>query len=169
MLDQPHASRRRYPPTDPADRLDAWLPAPAVRTHHRRVGRRPPDGSGGRRDEPAAVRHPHARAARPLADPGLDRGLTYGELFRAYPFTVLEEGERHLLAGLCGRIWTMARDYPRLPGPDAFARWDEPGTVRVLFGHWVEDCDDGSASSSARRACSLWTAPRPSACARCGR
>ena len=50
--------------------------------------------------------------------PGLDGRLTYGELFRDYPFTVLDEGERHLLAGLCGRIWTLARDYPRLDGPE---------------------------------------------------
>ena len=49
--------------------------------------------------------------------PGLQANLTYGELFRDYPFTVLDEGERHLLAGLCGRIWTLARDYPRLDGP----------------------------------------------------
>ena len=77
--------------------------------------------------------------------PGLGRELTYGELFRAYPFTVLDEGERHLLAGLCGRIWTLARDYPRLDGPDSFARWAEPGTVRVLFGHWVEETADGGA------------------------
>ena len=58
---------------------------------------------------------------------------------------MLEEGERHLLAGLCGRIWTLARDYPRLAGPEEFAGWDEPGTVRVLFGHWVKDCGGGRA------------------------
>ena len=83
--------------------------------------------------------------------PGLDGRLTYGELFRDYPFTVVDEGERHLLAGLCGRIWTLARDYPRLAGPDDFARWDEPGTVRVLFGHWVEESGDGSALVSEAR------------------
>jgi hypothetical protein len=77
--------------------------------------------------------------------PGLARDLTYGELFRAYPFTVLEEGEHHLVTGLCGRIWTLARDYPRLSGPDDFAAWDEPGTVRVLFAHWVRPTDDGGA------------------------
>ena len=83
--------------------------------------------------------------------PGLDGRLTYGELFRDYPFTVLDEGERHLLAGLCGRIWTLVRDYPRLDGPEAFATWNEPGTVRVLFGHWVEPAGDGSALVSEAR------------------
>ena len=100
--------------------------------------------------------------------PELDAKLTYGELFRAYPFTVLDEGEQHLLAGLCGRIWTLARDYPQLAGPEAFARWDEPGTVRVLFGHWVEPAGSGSRWS-ARRACSRSTARPPCGCARCGR
>ena len=83
--------------------------------------------------------------------PDLARDLTYGELFRAYPFTVLEEGENFLLAGLCGRIWTLARDYPRLAGPDAFAAWDEPGTVRVLFGHWVQGDGDGAVLYSEAR------------------
>jgi len=101
--------------------------------------------------------------------PGLHPSLSYGELFRDYPFTVLEEGERHLIAGLCGRIWTLARDYPRLDGPDAFAAWDEPGTVRVAFAHWVRDGGDGRAelvsearvqpvdARSALRLRALWT------------
>jgi len=83
--------------------------------------------------------------------PGLARELTYGQLFRAYPFAVLEEGERHLLAGLCGRIWTLARDYPRLGDRETFARWDEPGTVRVLFGHWVEPGGGGAELVSEAR------------------
>ena len=56
------------------------------------------------------------------------------------------------MSGLCGRIWTLPRDYPRLDGPDAFRAWDEPGTVRVLFAHWVEpDGDGGSAIVSEAR------------------
>ena len=83
--------------------------------------------------------------------PDLAPDLTYGELFRAYPFTVLEEGDGYLLAGLCGRIWTLARDYPRLRDPGAFAAWDEPGTVRVLFGHWVRPDGDGTELLSEAR------------------
>jgi hypothetical protein len=131
-------------PTRPPDVLDVWLADPAVRTHHRRAVAADPDALWA------------AAGTLPLSDtrtlgrlvrwriPGLARGLSYGELFRAYPFTVLDEGERHLVAGLCGRIWTLARDYPRLDGPDAFAAWDEPGTVRVLFGHWVDPVDGGA-------------------------
>ena len=64
---------------------------------------------------------------------------------------MLEEDERLLITGLCGRIWTLARDYPRLAGPSEFTEWDEPGTVRVLFGHWVEDAEPGSALVSEAR------------------
>jgi hypothetical protein len=135
----------------PDRRMDAWLGAPQVRTHHRR-----------RADAPAAELWDAASRVR-LADtrtlgrlvrwriPGLEPGLTYHDLFRAYPFTVLEEGEGRLLSGLCGRIWTLARDYPRLAGPEDFAGWSEPGTVRVLFGHWVREAGDGAELVSEAR------------------
>jgi hypothetical protein len=134
---------RHSDPGDPAGRLDAWMPEPAVRTYHRRVAEATPAVLW---DAATRLRLSDTRTLGRLVRwriPGLERELTYGELFRAYPFTVLEEGERHLLTGLCGRIWTMARDYPRLAGPDDFARWHEPGTVRVLFGHWVKEVGGG--------------------------
>jgi hypothetical protein len=127
------------------ERLDAWIPSPAVRTHHRRESRSPAPALW---ESAMRVRIDETRSLGRLVRwriPGLARGLTYHELFRDYPFTVLEEDERLLIAGLCGRIWTVSRDYPRLDGPDAFRDWDEPGTVRVLFGHWVADAGDGRA------------------------
>jgi hypothetical protein len=136
---------------DDTRRLDAWLPEPVVRTHHRRTAAAEPDALWRTAN---GVRLSDTRTLGRLVRwriPGLPAELTYGELFRDYPFTVLDEGERHLLAGLCGRTWTLARDYPRLDGPDAFAGWDEPGTVRVLFGHWVEPTDGGSALVSEAR------------------
>ena len=77
--------------------------------------------------------------------PGVEGSSTYHELFRAYPFSVLDESEHGLVSGLCGRIWTLARDYPELDGPEAFAAWDEPGTVRVAFAHGVRDLGDGQS------------------------
>jgi hypothetical protein len=136
---------------DDTRRLDAWLPEPVVRTHHRRTAAAKADALWRTAN---GVRLSDTRTLGRLVRwriPGLQAELSYGELFRDYPFTVLDEGERHLLAGLCGRIWTLARDYPHLDGPDAFARWDEPGTVRVLFGHWVEPADGGSALVSEAR------------------
>jgi hypothetical protein len=136
---------------DDTRRLDAWLPEPVVRTHHRRTAASTPDELW------RTANGLHLSDTRTLGRlvrwriPGLQATLTYGELFRGYPFIVLDEGERHLLAGLCGRIWTLARDYPLLDGPEAFARWDEPGTVRVLFGHWVEPEGGGSALVSEAR------------------
>jgi len=129
----------------PEERLDAWLGSPAVRTHHRRTAAASPARLW---REASLVRVDDTRTLGRLVRwriPGLRAGLTYDELFRAYPFTVLEEDEHLLLTGLCGRIWTLARDYPPLDGPDAFRDWDEPGTVRVLFGHWVREAGDGRA------------------------
>jgi hypothetical protein len=132
-------------------RLDRWLAEPAVRTHHRRTAATDPDALW---EAATGVRLRDTRRLGHLVRwriPGLAPSLTYHDMFRAYPFTVLEEDERFLVAGLCGRIWTLARDYPRLDGAGAFARWDEPGTVRVLFGHWVRAADGGSELVSEAR------------------
>jgi hypothetical protein len=126
-------------------RLDDWIDEPAVRSVHRRAAA----------VEPAAL----WRAAREvrIADtrtlgrlvswriPGVPEGQTFDDLFRGYPFTLLGEGEHWSISGLCGRIWTLARDYPRLAGPEDFAGWEEPGTVRVLFAHWTQPGHDGRA------------------------
>jgi len=128
-----------------AERLDAWLGAPAVRTHHRRTAAASAQALWDRATE---VRINETRTLGRLVRwriPGLGADLTYHELFRTYPFCVLEEDEHLLVTGLCGRIWTLARDYPRLAGPDEFRDWDEKGTVRVAFGHWVEPGEDGRA------------------------
>jgi hypothetical protein len=120
------------------ERLDRWLPEPAIRTHHRRAS------------FVDATRLWSAALTLSLYDtpllgrlirwriPGTSADLTFGELFRTYPFVVLEEDEGLLISGICGRIWTLARDYPDLAGPEAFRDWDRSGTVRVLFAHWVE-------------------------------
>jgi hypothetical protein len=132
-------------------RLDAWMRAPTVRTHHGRAVATDQDtlwraATGLRLRDTGTL----GRLVR-WRIPGLAPDLTYGEMFRTYPFTVLDEGEHRLLCGLCGHIWTLARDYPRLDGPDAFAEWDEPGTVRVLFGHWVRPAGDQAELVSEAR------------------
>jgi hypothetical protein len=119
--------------------LDAWLPDPQVRTAHRRTARV---------DDPdrlwRAAQAVRLREAPTLARivrwriPGTPRDPRFVELFARYPFTVLAEGERCSVSGLCGRVWTLRRDYPAIAGPDKFLEWDVPGTVRVLFAHWIE-------------------------------
>lgn len=126
--------------------LDGWLPRPQVRTRHRRVARVPAQrlweaAEGiGLRDAPALGRVVRWRI------PGTPADLPYRDLFRRYPFAVLDEGEHWSVSGLCGRVWTLQRDYPRIAGPEEFAAWDEPGTVRVLFAHWLEPAGDGATA-----------------------
>jgi hypothetical protein len=129
--------------SDPIPDLDAWLPGAAVRTHHRRTAAAAPDALW---RAAMQVRLAETRTLGRLVRwriPGTPPRQTYERLFRTYPFTVLEEGERHLVSGLCGRIWTLQRDYPPLAGPDEFRAWDQPGTVRVIFAHWVVESGDG--------------------------
>jgi hypothetical protein len=123
-------------------RLDTWLPDPAVRTHHRRSAAASPDDVW---DAARSVRLADTRTLGRVVRwriPGLPADATFDGLLRAYPFTVLEEDEHLLLSGLCGRIWTLQRDYPRLSSPEDFRDWDERGTVRVLFANWLESDGD---------------------------
>jgi hypothetical protein len=125
--------------------LDAWLPSPAVRTRHTRSARA---GAADLWDAAATVRLDEARSIGQLIRwrlPGTPADVTFRELFTRYPFVVLEEGDGWSLSGMCGRIWTLNRDYPRLDGAEEFRAWHTPGTVRVLFAHWVEDDEDGRA------------------------
>jgi hypothetical protein len=132
-------------------RLDEWIPDPAVRTVQRRAAAAEPSALW---DAAGQVRLADTRRLGPIVHwriPGLDGTLRYQEMFRTYPFVVLDESEHGLISGLCGRIWTPARDYPSLAHADAFAAWDEPGTVRVAFAHWVAPLDGGAEIVSEAR------------------
>src|SRR4051794_24443628 len=120
----------------PSERLDAWLRSPAVRTIHTRSAASSPEALW---EHAKDVRLSDTRSLGRLVRwriPGLAPDTTYHDLFRGYPFTVLEEDERLLVSGLCGKIWTLARDYPRLGGAEDFRDWDRGGTVRGAFGDW---------------------------------
>jgi hypothetical protein len=154
-------------------RLDDWMRDPAVRSVHRKTAA----------VEPAALWR--AASQIRIADtgrlarlvrwriPGVPAAQTFDELFRRYPFALLDEGEHWSISGLCGKIWTLARDYPRLEGPGEFAAWAEPGTVRVLFGHWAQPAGAGRSelisearvepvdTAAALRLRALWTVIGP--------
>jgi hypothetical protein len=83
--------------------------------------------------------------------PGTPPNETFVELFARDPFCVLDEGPTHSISGLCGRIWTLRRDYARLRDAEDFRTWDVPGTARVLFAHWAEPTPTGSALVSEAR------------------
>jgi len=118
--------------------LDSWLPDPQVRTRHQRSAKVDGDrlweaaGEVRIRDAPVLGRAVRWRI------PGTSPDLCFRDLFRQYPFTVIAQGAQWSVSGMCGRIWTLRRDYPRIEGADAFLRWNEPGTVRVLLAHWIE-------------------------------
>lgn len=126
-----------------ANPLDAWLPAATIRTQHRCIAAAGPDRLW---DSLRAVALADTRTLGRLVRwriPGTAADSTFDQLLRAYPFTPLEEDDHLVVSGLCGRIWTPARDYPRLAGPADFRDWNEPGTVRVLIGHWLEPAGAG--------------------------
>ena len=134
-----------------APRLEDWLGSHAVRTHHRRSAAADPAALW------AAARNVRISETRGLGRvvrwriPGVSTDQTFDAMFRHYPFTVLDEGQTFSLSGLCGKIWTLARDYPRIAGPAEFRAWSEPGTVRVLFAHWVVPTDGGADLFSEAR------------------
>jgi hypothetical protein len=125
--------------------LDDWLPEPQVRTRQRRESSADPRLLW-RAAEAVRIRDaPILGMAVRWRIPGTAPELPFRELLRSYPFTVLEEGERCSVSGLCGRIWTLQRDYPRIHGPEEFRAWSEPGTVRVAIANWVEADAAGGA------------------------
>jgi hypothetical protein len=141
--------------------LDEWLPDPQVCTRHRLSA------------EADADRLWHAAETVRLGDaptlgravrwriPGTTSDLLFRDLLRQYPFAVINEGPRWSVSGMCGRIWTLRRDYPQIKGAEDFLAWDERGTVRVLLAHWIEgtalsktrwSASHGSSRSAARPA-----------------
>jgi len=151
------------------EELDRWLPDAQVRTHHRRSARAEPDALWA---AAATVRLDQTRTLGRLVRwriPGTPEDRGFRDLLREYPFVVLDEGERWSLSGLAGQLWTLQRDYPRLNGAQDWCSWDERGTVRVLFGHWVDEGDDGRSelvsearvegcdARAAARLRALWT------------
>jgi hypothetical protein len=40
----------------------------------------------------------------------------------------------------------LRRDYPRIAGLEEFLAWEEPNTVRVLLGHWIEEDPSGQSA-----------------------
>src|SRR3954453_14409767 len=135
----------------PDERLDGWLTHPVISIEHRRRAQATPDELW---EAASRVRLRDTRSLGRVVRwriPGLDPGLSYHDLFRGGPFWWLEESDHWLVSGLVGRIWTIARDYPRLSGPDEFAAWDRPRTARVLFAHWVRPVDGGAELVSEAR------------------
>ena len=123
--------------------LDAWLPDPEIVTRHQRSAAAAPQALW------AAARGVRLNQTRTIGRlvrwriPGVPPEQSFMELLGGDPFTLLEEGPQYSISGLCGRIWTLQRDYAQLGGPEDFLTWNAPRTVRVLFAHWVTAGGDG--------------------------
>lgn len=127
--------------------LDAWLPAPQITTRHSRAA---PVDRDTLWDAARDVRLDQTRTIGRLVRwriPGVAPHQTFMGLLSEDPFTLLDEGPHHAISGLCGRIWTLSRDYGDLAGPDDFLAWSEPRTVRVLFAHWVRAGSEEATST----------------------
>lgn len=118
--------------------LDVWLADPRIRTRNQQVARSDVDtlweaarkvriGESGLLGRLICWRIPQAASQQ-----------TYEQMFTSPPFVILESGQRRLLVGACGRIWSAKPRLAPLDGPEAFRRWTVPGTVRVLFAQWTE-------------------------------
>jgi hypothetical protein len=127
--------------------LDHWLADPALRIAHRREARADPDRLW---EAAQAVRLADTSLLGRLVRtriPGTGAAVSFDELFRRPPFTVLEEQDGGVLvSGLVGRIWTLRRDYPALEDPEDFRHWSRRGTARVLLAHWVQAAGDGRSA-----------------------
>ena len=130
--------------------LDEWLPDPQVRTFHRRSAEADADRLWHAAETVRLGDAPTLGRAVRLRIPGTTPDLSFRDLFRQYPFAVIKEGARWSVSGMCGRIWTLRRDYPRIEGAEDFLAWDERGTVRVLLGHWIEGPGQNALVSEAR-------------------
>lgn len=124
--------------------LDGWLSKPTIQITHSRRSSADPDALW------QAARSVQVRDTALLGRlvqlriPGIAPEVSFDELFRKPPFCVLEEGERALVSGIVGRIWTLRRDYPKLAGPDEFRTFDTPGTARVVFAMWATPEEPGA-------------------------
>jgi hypothetical protein len=133
--------------------LDGWLPDPEIVTRHHRDARADPDTLWhAARSVRLDQTHTIGRLVR-WRIPGVPPDQSFMDLLAENPFTVLDEGAHHSISGLCGRIWTLKRDYAQLAGPADFIGWAAPRTVRVLFAHWVTagpERDTSTLHSEAR-------------------
>jgi hypothetical protein len=131
--------------------LDDWLANPQIRTFHSRAATVAPLDLWHAAEEIRVSDAPRLGRVLRWRIPGTPSDLPYRDVFRRYPFAVLDQGEAWMVSGLCGRPWSLRRDYPELAGADDFRSWDESGTVRILFAHWVVESGDGAEIVSESR------------------
>lgn len=131
--------------------LDNWLPEPQIRTFHSRKAAVAPLALWHAAETIRVGDAPRLGRVLRWRIPGTPTDMPYRDVFRRYPFAVLAEDEGWMVSGLCGRPWSLRRDYPELGGAEQFREWDEAGTVRILFAHWVVEGEEGAELASESR------------------
>lgn len=117
-----------------------------MRTFHARASSATPERLWAAAND-ARVRD--SRTLRPLIAmrlPGHGPGpeTTFRELFRTGIFTLLEEGERHSISGVAGRLWTPTGHYARFETGADYKEYEQPGTAKVALMTSVREHERGS-------------------------
>ena len=134
-------------------RLDDWLPEHDIRLRHARTARVSPEQLW---EAAMALRLSETPNMRRLIRwrlgshaPAAD--TTYRELFRSGIFMVLEEGDRHSISGVAGRIWAPSGDYARFQTPSQYREYAAGGTAQVALLTEVREPERGSQIISESR------------------
>ena len=80
--------------------LDEWLPDPQVRTFHRRSAHAPADDLWHAAETVQVCEAPSLGRVVRWRIPDTPRDIPFRDVFRRYPFAVLDEGERWSVSGL---------------------------------------------------------------------
>jgi hypothetical protein len=126
--------------------LDPWIPRHHVRTRHSRTSTADPSSLWRAANE---VRIRDTHTLRPLImlrlggrAPGPD--TTFRQLFSDGIFKLLEDGERHVVAGVAGKLWKPSPDYVRFESAADYRSYAEPGTAKAALLTEVREHARGS-------------------------
>jgi hypothetical protein len=131
--------------------LDRWLPDPAVQTHHCCEASCDLDTLWAAANEVTIGESGLLGRLICWRIPGTRLPQSFHDRFTSHPFLVLEQGDHHLVAGLCGDIWAPTPALAHLSGPDEFRSWSRPRTARVIFANWATTTRRGAAIVSEVR------------------
>lgn len=140
-------------------RPEDWLPKTHARLHHARRSIAHPDDLWTAAQEvrlsdtPRLLRLVRWRLGRNAPAPE----TTFRDFFRSGVFTLLEEGERHSVSGVAGRIWSPSGDYARFETGADYMEYAHRGTAKVVIAASVHEHPQGSEIVTDAR---IWVADR---------
>jgi hypothetical protein len=130
----------------PTAAIDTWLPGCHARLHHARTSTATPDALWDAaqavrlRDSPRLLRLIRWRLGKHTPPPD----TTFEEFFRTGVFMLLEEGERQIVSGVAGRIWSPSGDYAEFETAGEYREYHRPGTAKVVISIGVREHERGS-------------------------